>query len=51
MWQEILREDSARTFKDAAEEGVELFGYALILIAMIELLLLTRHWARARRTS
>ncbi|MEQ6916908.1 hypothetical protein [Halomonas aquatica] len=50
MWQAI-REDSARIFKDAAEEGVELFGYALILIAMIELFLLTRHWARARRTS
>jgi len=49
MWQAILRDDYARTFKDAAEEMVELFGYALILIAMIELALLTRRWALARR--
>lgn len=49
MWQAILREDYVRTFKDAAEEVVELFGYALILIAMIELALLARRWALARR--
>ncbi|MDW7747896.1 hypothetical protein [Halomonas sp.] len=49
MWQAILREDYARTFKDAAEEVVELFGYALILIAMIELALLARRWSLARR--
>jgi hypothetical protein len=51
MWQAILREDYARTFKDAAEEVVELFGYALILIAMIELALLARRWALARRAA
>lgn len=51
MWQAILREDYARTFKDAAEEVVELFGYALILVAMIELALLARRWALARRTA
>ncbi|APE31512.1 hypothetical protein BOX17_11480 [Halomonas aestuarii] len=47
MWQVILREDYVRTFKNAAEEVVELFGYALILIAMVELALLARHWHRA----
>lgn len=51
LWQAILREDYARTFKDAAEEVVELFGYALIFIAMIELALLARRWALARRTA
>lgn len=51
MWQAILQEDYVRTFKDAAEEVVELFGYALILIAVIELALLARRWALARRTA
>ncbi|CAM3543271.1 hypothetical protein [Halomonas lysinitropha] len=49
MWEAILDRNYVRTFKDAAEEVVELFGYALILIAMIELLLLARYWALARR--
>lgn len=50
MWEAILQERYLRTFKDAAEEVVELLGYALILLAVIELTLLARHWARARRT-
>ncbi|MGM0984408.1 MAG: hypothetical protein ACQEXG_13435 [Pseudomonadota bacterium] len=49
MWEAILDRNYVRTFKDAAEEVVELFGYALILIAMIELLMLARYWALARR--
>ncbi|WP_355659785.1 hypothetical protein [Halomonas salifodinae] len=48
FWQAVLQEQYLRTFKDAAEEVVELFGYALILIAMIELLILARHWRRSR---
>ncbi|GHE20679.1 hypothetical protein [Halomonas urumqiensis] len=49
MWEAILASDYTRTFKDAAEEVVELFGYALILIAVIELTLLARRWALARQ--
>lgn len=48
MWMAILGDSYQRTFKDAAEEAVELLGYTLILIAMIELLLLARRWARRR---
>jgi hypothetical protein len=51
IWMAILGEQYDRTFKDAAEEVVELFGYALILIAVIELTLLARHWALARRAN
>ncbi|MBB3330149.1 hypothetical protein BDK63_000997 [Halomonas campaniensis] len=49
LWEAILAERYVRTFKDAAEEVVELLGYALILIAVIELTLLARRWALARR--
>ncbi|WP_416139753.1 hypothetical protein ACM26W_05020 [Halomonas sp. HK25] len=49
FWEAILQEHYVRTFKDAAEEVVELLGYALILIAVIELTLLARRWALARR--
>ncbi|MDI5986777.1 hypothetical protein QLQ85_18475 [Halomonas sp. M4R5S39] len=49
FWEAVLQEHYARTFKDAAEEVVELFGYALILIAVIELTLLARRWHLARR--
>ncbi|MGJ7456408.1 hypothetical protein ACR80S_03885 [Halomonas sp. MA07-2] len=49
FWEAVLQEHYVRTFKDAAEEVVELLGYALILIAVIELTLLARRWARARR--
>ncbi|PMR76691.1 hypothetical protein [Billgrantia endophytica] len=44
FWEAVLQERYVRTFKDAAEEVVELFGYALILIAVIELTLLARRW-------
>ncbi|MGE4533919.1 MULTISPECIES: hypothetical protein [Halomonas] len=49
MWRAILQEHYLRDFKSAAEEVVELFGYALLLIAVIELLLLARRWALARK--
>lgn len=48
MWKAILGEHYQRTFKDAAEEITELLGYSLILIAIIELVLLTRRWQQAR---
>ncbi|MDR9439106.1 MAG: hypothetical protein RI841_06375 [Halomonas sp.] len=50
LWRAVLQEHYLRDFKNAAEEVVELFGYALMLIAMIELVLLTRRWALTRRT-
>lgn len=49
LWRAVLQENYVRDFKSAAEEVVELFGYALILIAMIELMLLARCWVMARR--
>lgn len=49
FWQAILQENYLRDFKSAAEEVVELFGYALLLIAVIEFVLLARRWALARK--
>jgi hypothetical protein len=49
FWEAVLQERYLRTFKDAAEETVELLGYALILIAVIELTLLARRWHSTRR--
>ncbi|KGE77380.1 hypothetical protein CVH10_04770 [Halomonas sp. ND22Bw] len=48
MWKAVLGEHYVRVFKDAAEEVTELFGYTLMCIAMIELLLLARRWRRQR---
>jgi hypothetical protein len=48
FWMAVMEEHYVRTFKDAAEEVVELLGYALILIAAIELTLLARRWHLAR---
>ncbi|MCK2184850.1 hypothetical protein [Halomonas getboli] len=48
MWQAILGEQYLRVFKDAAEEVTELFGYTLLFIAMVELVLLARRWRRQR---
>ncbi|QTP54076.1 hypothetical protein HNO51_04905 [Billgrantia sulfidoxydans] len=48
MWMAILEEHYLRTFKEAAEEITELLGYSLLLIAVIELVLLTRRWQQAR---
>nr|WP_298410727.1 hypothetical protein [uncultured Halomonas sp.] len=50
MWKAVLGEHYLRIFKDAVEETVELFGYALLLIAMFELVLLIRRWQRASPT-
>ncbi|MDN3557266.1 hypothetical protein [Halomonas maura] len=46
LWKAILGEHYLRTFKDAAEEVTELFGYTLLVLAMFELLLLVRRWRR-----
>ncbi|QFT86005.1 hypothetical protein FIU88_13605 [Halomonas sp. THAF12] len=48
MWEAVLGEQYIRVFKDAAEEVTELFGYTLLCIAMIELLLLARRWRQQR---
>lgn len=47
MWQALLGEAYLRTVKDAAEEITELFGYTLLVIAMLELVLMVRRWRRA----
>jgi hypothetical protein len=48
FWQTILEDSYVRNFKNIAEEVVELFGYSLILIATLELLLLARRVYLAR---
>ncbi|MGM0701212.1 MAG: hypothetical protein ACQEUG_02295 [Pseudomonadota bacterium] len=50
FWMAVLEEHYVRDFKSAAEEVVELLGYGLILIAVIEFALLARRWHRAQRT-
>ncbi|CAM3922904.1 hypothetical protein VRRI112168_06500 [Vreelandella rituensis] len=42
FWRAVLEDDYVRDFKNVAEEVVELMGYALILIAVIELLIMAR---------
>ncbi|MDX5434088.1 MAG: hypothetical protein LPK20_11020 [Halomonas sp.] len=49
LWQAIMQESYLRSFKNAAEEMVELLGYALILIAIVELAILARRWRAAQR--
>ncbi|MDI5935502.1 hypothetical protein [Halomonas kalidii] len=49
FWEATMGEHYVRAVKDASEEVVELFGFALILIAVIELTLLARRWYLARR--
>jgi hypothetical protein len=46
----VLEDAYIRVFKNVAEEAVELMGYALILIAAIELVIFARrlHLARCR---
>lgn len=51
FWQAILEDNYLRDFKNVAEEVVELLGYSLILIATLELLLLTRRIYLARQVS
>ncbi|WP_458526753.1 hypothetical protein [Onishia taeanensis] len=42
MWMALLGDAYVRDFKNAAEETTELLGYALLLFAVIELVLLAR---------
>lgn len=46
FWEAIMQENFVRVFKDTAEEVTELFGYALLLLAVIELALLARRLLR-----
>ncbi|MHB0776382.1 hypothetical protein [Halomonas sp. WWR20] len=48
FWETLMQENFIRIFKDLAEEITELFGYALLLFAVIELLLLARRQLRQR---
>ncbi|MFG6176643.1 hypothetical protein ACGTN6_05325 [Halomonas sp. THAF12] len=48
MWRNLLADHYLRVFKDAAEEITELFGYTLMFIAMVELLMLVLRWRRQR---
>ncbi|WP_346796091.1 hypothetical protein R5M92_11570 [Halomonas sp. Bachu 37] len=47
FWLTVLEENYVRTFKNVAEEVMELLGYALILIAVVELVILARRWRMA----
>ncbi|WP_447926682.1 MULTISPECIES: hypothetical protein [unclassified Vreelandella] len=51
FWEAVLGEGYERTFKDAAEEVVELLGYSLILFATLELLLMARRIYLARQAA
>lgn len=51
FWEATMGEHYVRAVKDASEEVVELFGFALILIAVIELALLARRWMLAHRSA
>ncbi|ALM53534.1 hypothetical protein [Halomonas huangheensis] len=49
LWEALLHDNYVRVFKDAAEEVTELFGYLLLLYAMIELVLWIRRHQLARK--
>ncbi|MCL7929493.1 hypothetical protein [Halomonas llamarensis] len=51
FWQTVMQEHYTRDVKDMAEEVVELLGYSMILIAMVELVLLARRIYRTRLAS
>lgn len=42
FWDAVMRENSMRAVKNAAEEGTELLGYLLIFIGILELLIESR---------
>lgn len=42
LWMEILESNFNRAAKSAAEEGIELLGYTILLIATVELLIVIR---------
>lgn len=44
LWMAVFGDSYVRTFKDAVEEITELFGFVLLLFAIIELVLLVRRW-------
>ncbi|GED21359.1 hypothetical protein [Halomonas halmophila] len=47
LWQAMLAEGYVRVFKNAAEEVSEMFGYTLMVLAIVELLLLIRRRVKA----
>lgn len=51
FWQAVMQENYMRDVKSMAEEVVELLGYSIILIAMVELVLLARRIYQARQAS
>jgi hypothetical protein len=51
LWEAILEADYNRWGKNAAEEGIELLGYSLFLIAGIEILLSVVKSARKNNKS
>ena len=51
FWQNVVQENYVRDAKDMAEEVIELLGYSIILIAMVELLVLVRRIYRSRQAS
>lgn len=48
FWEAIMQEQYLRDFKNTAEEVTELFGYLLLLFAVIELILLARRMLHSR---
>ena len=51
FWQTVMQENYMRDVKSMAEEVIELLGYAMILIALVELMLLARRLYHARQVS
>ncbi|RZU99406.1 hypothetical protein [Spiribacter vilamensis] len=47
FWRAVMQEGYMRDVKDMAEEVIELLGYSIILIAIVELLLLARRIYRS----
>ena len=48
FWEAVMEEKYFRSVKNTAEECLELYGYMVLLIGVIELLILAKRTPRAR---
>lgn len=48
FWEGVMQDQFQRTVKNVSEEGIELYGYGLLLVAAVEFALLNR-WLERRR--
>lgn len=48
-WENLMGDDYLRSVKDASEESIELLGYTIILIAIIEMVIYTKNYTISKK--